>query len=88
MEQLTIAKRNNPFRRFGRRALQSKYLILMILPAIVFYAIFNYLPMYGIVLPLRALIQLKVLLPHLGLASAILKKYSMILISGQYLPIL
>ena len=59
MEQLTIAKRNNPFRRFGRRALQSKYLILMILPAIIFYAIFNYLPMYGIVLAFKSFNPIK-----------------------------
>lgn len=71
MEQLTIAKRNNPFRRFGRRALQSKYLILMILPAIVFYAIFNYLPMYGIVLAFKSFNPIKgiVASPWIGFSN-------------------
>ena len=59
MEQVTIAQRNNSFRKFGRRVLQSKYLILMILPAIVFYAIFNYLPMYGIVLAFKSFNPIK-----------------------------
>ena len=53
MELVTISRRNNPFRKFGRRALQSKYLIMMILPAVVFYFIFNYLPMYGIILAFK-----------------------------------
>ena len=42
MELVTIAKRNNPFRKLGHKFLRSKYLVLMIIPAIVFYAIFNY----------------------------------------------
>ena len=50
MELTTISKRNNVFRRFGAKAWRSKYLMLMILPAIVFYIIFNYIPMYGIVM--------------------------------------
>ena len=59
MEQITIAQRNNPFRRFGRRALQSKYLIMMILPAAVFYIIFCYFPMYGIVLAFKSFNPIK-----------------------------
>ena len=54
MEQMTIAQRNNPFRKFGRKVSQSKYLIFMILPAVVFYIIFCYLPMYGIVLAFKS----------------------------------
>ena len=57
----TIAKRNNPFRKFGNKFLRSKYLVLMIIPAIVFYAIFNYVPMYGI------LIAFKSFRPKLGI---------------------
>ena len=59
MEQITIAQRNNPFRRFGRRVLQSKYLIMMILPAIVFYVVFCYLPMYGVVLAFKSFNPIK-----------------------------
>ena len=61
MELTTIAKRNNPFRKFGNKFLRSKFLILMIIPAIVFYAIFNYIPMYGI------LIAFKSFRPKLGI---------------------
>ena len=50
MELTTIARRNNPFRKLGGRVWRSKYLILMILPAIAFYIIFCYIPMYGILM--------------------------------------
>ncbi len=53
MELTTIAKRNNPFRKFWNKFLRSKYLFLMIIPAIVFYAIFNYVPMYGILMAFK-----------------------------------
>ena len=50
MELTTIAKRNNPFRKFGSKFLRSKYLVLMIIPAIVFYILFCYVPMYGVLM--------------------------------------
>ena len=50
MELTTIARRNNPFRKLGGRLLKSKYLIMMIIPAIIFYIIFCYVPMYGILM--------------------------------------
>ena len=50
MELTTIARRNNPFRKLGGRIARSKYLLLMIFPAIIFYAIFNYVPMYGVLM--------------------------------------
>ena len=53
MELTTIAKRNNPFRKLGSRILKSKYLILMIIPAIIFYVIFCYVPMYGILMAFK-----------------------------------
>ena len=53
MELTTIAKRNNPFRKFGSKFWRSKYLVLMILPAVVFYIIFNYIPMYGILMAFK-----------------------------------
>ena len=53
MELVTISKRNNPFRKLGGKILRSKYLIMMILPAIVFYIIFCYVPMYGILMAFK-----------------------------------
>ena len=53
MELTTIQKRNNPFRKLGGKILKSKYLILMIIPAIVFYIIFNYIPMYGVLMAFK-----------------------------------
>ena len=50
MELTTIAKRNNVFRGLKNRIWRSKYLMLMILPAIVFYIIFCYVPMYGVLM--------------------------------------
>ena len=50
MELTTIAKRNNPFRKFGAKFWRSKYLVLMIIPAIVFYILFCYVPMYGVLM--------------------------------------
>ena len=50
MELTTIAKRNNPFRKFGAKFWRSKYLVMMIIPAIVFYIIFCYVPMYGVLM--------------------------------------
>ena len=53
MELVTIAKRNNPFQKLQAKMWRSKYLMLMILPAIVFYIIFNYIPMYGVLMAFK-----------------------------------
>lgn len=53
MELVTIAKRQSFFNGFKVKFLRSKYLLLMILPAIVFYIIFNYIPMYGIIMAFK-----------------------------------
>lgn len=53
MELTTIAKRNNVFRKFGGKFWRSKYLVLMIIPAIVFYIVFCYVPMYGVLLAFK-----------------------------------
>ena len=50
MELVTIAKRNNPIVKLKGKIWRSKYLMLMILPAIVFYIIFCYIPMYGVLI--------------------------------------
>ena len=53
MELVTIAKRNNPFTKLKGKIWRSKYLMLMILPAVVFYIVFCYIPMYGIVMAFK-----------------------------------
>ena len=53
MELVTIAKRNNVFRKLGGKIFRRKYLIFMIIPAIIFYSIFNYIPMYGILMAFK-----------------------------------
>ena len=53
MELVTISKRNNPFRKIWGKIARSKYLIFMIIPAIAFYAIFNYVPMYGVLMAFK-----------------------------------
>ena len=53
MELVTIAKRNNPFRKLWGKIYRSKYLIFMILPAVVFYSLFSYVPMYGILMAFK-----------------------------------
>ena len=53
MELVTISKRNNPFRKIWGKIGRSKYLIFMIIPAIVFYIIFNYIPMYGVLMAFK-----------------------------------
>ena len=53
MELTTISRRNNPFRKLGGRIWRDKYLIMMILPAIVFYIVFCYVPMYGVLMAFK-----------------------------------
>ena len=53
MELTTIARRNNPFKKLGGKIVRSKYLIMMIIPAIVFYILFCYVPMYGILMAFK-----------------------------------
>ena len=50
MEKVLIKHRQSRRYALGRKIINSRFLILMIIPAIVFYAIFNYIPMYGVLL--------------------------------------
>lgn len=54
MELVTISQRNNFFHKLKTKVWKSKYLIMMILPAVVFYIIFCYVPMYGILMAFKA----------------------------------
>lgn len=53
MNKQLIVKRRSPLHKLGTRLKKSKYLILMIIPAVVFYAIFNYGPMYGVLIAFK-----------------------------------
>lgn len=53
MNKTLIAKRNNPFFDLKRKLRFSKYLLIMIIPAIIFYFIFNYIPMYGVLIAFK-----------------------------------
>ena len=59
-----IVKRNSPFHNAGKRIKKSKYLILMIIPAIIYYLVFCYVPMYGV------LIAFKRFLPSKGIMGS------------------
>ncbi len=50
MELVTIKKRNSAFAGLKTKLFKSRYLMLMALPAVIFYFIFNYIPMYGILI--------------------------------------
>ena len=54
MELVTISQRNNFFHKLKTKVWKSKYLIMMILPAVVLYIIFCYVPMYGILMAFKA----------------------------------
>ena len=48
MEKVLIATKQSFKFSLKKKFLSSRFLILMIIPAIIFYAIFNYIPMYGV----------------------------------------
>ena len=50
MEQLLIKKRQSFTHSFKKKIKASRFLIMMVIPAIIFYAIFCYIPMYGVLL--------------------------------------
>ena len=53
MNKTLIVKQKSIFNNLGRKFNHSKYLILMIIPAIVYYFIFCYIPMYGILIAFK-----------------------------------
>lgn len=48
--KVLISKSRSPFHNLKKKLSASKFLIIMIIPAVVFYIIFNYIPMYGILI--------------------------------------
>ena len=50
MEKVLIKQKKSFTYGFKRRLASSRFLIMMIIPAVIFYAVFNYIPMYGILI--------------------------------------
>jgi putative aldouronate transport system permease protein len=50
MESEPIAQRQSKWHGLGKSIRKSRFLIMMIIPAVVFYFIFCYIPMYGILI--------------------------------------
>jgi len=50
MEKLLIKRKQSYAYSFKRRFSASKFLLLMIIPAIIYYAVFCYAPMYGVLI--------------------------------------
>ena len=50
MEKVLIAHKQSFRYSLKKRVFNSRFLILMIIPAIIFYALFCYVPMYGVLL--------------------------------------
>ncbi|MDY0101113.1 MAG: ABC transporter permease subunit [Bacilli bacterium] len=50
MDRILIAKKQSRFHDFKKKINRSKFLIFMGLPAVIFYFIFCYIPMYGVLM--------------------------------------
>ena len=50
MEKVLIKQRINRSRSLGKKIYSARFLLIMIIPAIIYYALFNYVPMYGVLL--------------------------------------
>ena len=50
MEKVLIKEKQSFKFSFKKKFLNSRFLMLMIIPAIIFYAVFNYIPMVGVLL--------------------------------------
>ena len=51
--KLLLQIRNQPKSKLLKKVVKSKYLLLMFLPCLVYYIIFKYLPMFGIVISFK-----------------------------------
>ena len=48
-----IVNKNSAFSNAGTKIKKSRYLILMIIPAVIYYLVFCYLPMYGVLIAFK-----------------------------------
>ncbi len=69
MEKVLIKTKQSFRFSLKKRFLSSRFLILMIIPAIAFYAIFNYVPMYGVLLAFSKYS------PRLGLLGSVFENW-------------
>ena len=69
MEKILIKEKQSFKYSLKKRFLSSRFLIMMIIPAIIFYAIFNYIPMYGV------LIAFTRYSPNLGIMGSIFNRW-------------
>lgn len=53
MKKELIVNQNRNKTSLATRFYKAKYLILMVIPAVVFYFIFNYIPMYGVLIAFK-----------------------------------
>lgn len=53
MKASTVKKQNTNLLPFGKRVVKYRALIIMLLPALIFFAVFCYGPMYGVVLAFK-----------------------------------
>lgn len=69
MEKVLIKTKQSFKFSLKKRFLNSRFLMLMIIPAIIFYAVFNYVPMYGVLLSFSRYS------PRLGLMGSIFQNW-------------
>ena len=50
MEKVLIKQRISRSHSLGRKIYNARFLLIMIIPAIIYYALFNYVPMYGVLI--------------------------------------
>ena len=69
MEKVLIKTKQSFKFSLKKRFINSRYLILMIIPAVIFYAIFSYIPMYGVLLSFTKYS------PRLGIIGSIFQQW-------------
>ena len=69
MEKVLIKTKQSFKFSLKKRFINSRYLILMIIPAVIFYAIFSYVPMYGVLLSFTKYS------PRLGIIGSIFQQW-------------
>ena len=69
MEKVLIKEKQSFKFSLKKRFINARFLLLMIIPAVVFYAIFNYIPMYGV------LIAFTKFSPKLGIMGSIVNNW-------------
>ena len=69
MEKVLIREKQSFKFSLKKKFINSRFLMLMIIPAVVFYAVFNYIPMYGI------LVAFTKFSPKLGIMGSVINNW-------------